>query len=154
MTEATDTLREAAERLPDRRSAVRAASALSRVAVRPGRVLNYDDGERPHFDMVEADTRDAAPLLDKAYGDLEKAAETLGHIRVTQQVEKTADGLAEASDRRRASALAGRLASTLERRKVVSRARERSQRSQELTLHDQGVPKQLWRLGGRLNHES
>jgi hypothetical protein len=131
MTSATDTLRDAAERVPERRIAQHAAAALSRVAARPGRVLVYSDDRAPRFDVDVPDPAEALPLMQRAYGNLDTAADTFGHIRLTQQIQKIADGLAGVGDKAPAAELTARLAGTLQERKVldsvVTKVRKRAQ---------------------------
>jgi len=129
---ANDTLRETMERLPARRVAIHAAAALAAVAATSGRVLT--EGADRHFDLVEAVPKDALPLVGDAYGDPDAAAETLGHIRMAEQVEQVATGLAETGERRAAGELTSRVAATLEDRKVLpSVVRRMRGRGEELS---------------------
>ncbi|MEU6380542.1 hypothetical protein [Streptomyces sp. NPDC046909] len=120
---ANDVLREAVERLPDSALAVHAAAALGRTAAVPGQILvqNPDDPRVKEFSTVVPDPADALPLLRKAYGDPDAAADTLGHIRLTQQVEQVAVALAATGDRpaQEAARLTNALADTLDARNVL-----------------------------------
>lgn len=129
---ANDILRETIERLPDRRIAMHAAAALGAVTAVPGRVLAYADGQEPRFDLSDPAPQTAAPLLERAYGDLNTSAETFGHIRVTERVEQVAGAMADTDARAGAADLTSRLATTLEQRNVlpsvVERVREEASR--------------------------
>ncbi len=126
LSDANAVLHDVVDRLPDRKVAVHAAAALAQVTAVPGQVLVEDDGER-RFVLVEASPEAAAPLLSAAYGDLDAAAATLGHIRVTEQVEKVAQALAATGEPEQGARLATGLADTLQARgvlaSVVSRVR-------------------------------
>jgi hypothetical protein len=117
LDQANSTLRTVLERLPQRRIAIHAAAALAGVTATAGRVLT--DGAERRFDMIDAAPKDAAPLLGQAYRDPEAAADTLGHIRMTDQVERVAAGLADGGQRREAADLTTRVADTLENRQVL-----------------------------------
>jgi hypothetical protein len=118
LPDANALLHEVVDRLPDRMVAVHAAAALARVAVVPGRVL---EGAGPDRRFVLAGTAPeaAAPMIAVAYGDLDAAAATLGHIRLTEQVQRTARGLAAAGDPTQGARLVASLADTLEARRVL-----------------------------------
>ncbi|MFE9023906.1 hypothetical protein ACFYNL_35805 [Streptomyces sp. NPDC007808] len=93
---AIDVLRDVVERIPDSALAVHAAAALGRTAATPGRVLLQDphDPRSKEFMTVEPDLALALPLLNKAYGAPDAAANTLGHIALAQQIHQTALALA------------------------------------------------------------
>jgi hypothetical protein len=118
LADANAVLHEVVDRLPDRMVTIHAAAALARVAAVPGRVLEGAGSER-RFVVVGASPAVAAPLIATAYGDLNAAAATLGHIRVTEQVERTARGLAGAGDPTQGARLVASLADTLEARRVL-----------------------------------
>src|SRR5262249_27943766 len=118
LTDANAVLQEVVGRLPDRKVAVHAAAALAEVAAVPGRVLAGEGADR-QFTVTEGSPEQAAPLVAAAYGDLDAAAATLGHIRVTEQVQQTAQALAAAGDPGRGVQLAASLADTLEARGVL-----------------------------------
>ncbi|MBC2901805.1 hypothetical protein [Streptomyces cupreus] len=120
---AGDILREVMERLPDSALAVHAAAALSRTATVPGRIL-VEDPEQPgnrEFRAVVPDPERALPLIEKAYGNLGAAADTLGHIGLTQQVEQVAVALAAGGEgvTQEAVRLTTDLADTLDARDVL-----------------------------------
>ncbi|WP_328870446.1 hypothetical protein OHT76_10230 [Streptomyces sp. NBC_00287] len=120
---ANDVLREAMERLPDSALAVHAAAALSRTATVPGRIL-VEDPDQPanrEFRAVVPDPERALPLIEKAYGDPGAAADTLGHIGLTQQVEQVAVALAAGGEgsTQEAVRLTTDLADTLDARNVL-----------------------------------
>lgn len=120
---ANDVLRETVARLPDSALAVHAAAALSCTATVPGQIL-FEDPEDPHikeFRTVAPDPEQALPLIEKAYGDPGAAADTLGHIGLTQQVEQVAIALAATGDRttQEAVRLTNAVADTLDARNVL-----------------------------------
>jgi hypothetical protein len=114
------TLHEVVDRMPDSGLAVHAAAALARVTASPGLVLDQIDG-RPHLVVREARPQEAEPLLAVAYDDLNAAANTVGHVRLTEMVSRAATGLAESGDQQYGADLAERLANTLEDRGVLPR---------------------------------
>lgn len=134
LDEANGTLRGAMERLAQRPIATHAAAALAHVTSTPGRVLvDRDDADR-RFELAEPAPKDAEPMIERAYGDLNAAADTLGHIRLTEQIEQVATGLAKAGERREAAALTDRLAATLADRQVLPSVVQRiREQSEELT---------------------
>ncbi|MEV0937401.1 hypothetical protein ACIBMX_46325 [Streptomyces phaeochromogenes] len=84
--------------LPDRRYWF---SWLQPGATVPGQIP-FEDPEDPHikeFRTVAPDPEQALPSIEKAYGDPGAAADTLGHIGLTQQVEQVAIALAATGDR-------------------------------------------------------
>ncbi len=117
---ATDTLREVIERMPESQLAKHAAACLSAVAVTPGLVLNEVDG-RVRLQTEPARPEVARPLLGVAFGDLDTAAETFGHIRLTEQVEGAATALAREGEQQQGAKLAEDLADTLQSRGVLPR---------------------------------
>ena len=112
-------LRDVVERLPDSALAVHAASALGYVEAVPGRVLVEHDPEHKEIGVTESRPDRALAMLATAYADLGRAADTLGHIRVTETVEQTARALAETDARPAAAQLAASLAGTLGQRGVL-----------------------------------
>jgi hypothetical protein len=120
---ANDILRETVARLPDSALAIHAAAALSCTATVPGQIL-FEDPEDPHikeFRTVAPDPEQALPLIEKAYGDPGAAADTLGHIGLTQQVEQVAIALAATGERttQEAVRLTNAVADTLDARNVL-----------------------------------
>jgi hypothetical protein len=114
---ANDALAEAAERFPDRRIAVHAQAALGAVAAKPGKVLE-EKGSGKEITVQEADVPEALDKLGSAYADLDVAADTFGHIDVTQQVMQYAETVKESGDAEAAGDIARNLADTLESRGV------------------------------------
>jgi hypothetical protein len=124
---ACTTLNEVVDRMPESGLGVHAAAALARVTASPGLVLEQIDG-RPQLEVREARPQEAEPLLAVAYDNLDAAANTVGHVRLTELVSRAATGLAASGEQRHGSELAARLANTLENRgvlpRVVSEVRE------------------------------
>ncbi|CCK31038.1 hypothetical protein BN159_6659 [Streptomyces davaonensis JCM 4913] len=120
---ANDVLREAVERLPDSALAVHAAAALGNTAAVPGRILVQDstDPRDREFKDVVPDPEQALPLIEKAYGNPVAAADTLGHIGLTRQVEQVAVALAAGGlgNPQEAARLTNDLADTLDARGVL-----------------------------------
>jgi len=114
---ANEVLSEVVERLPSSPLGVHAAAALGSVAAAPGRVL-VGVGSEQRFDVVGADPDAARTLLATAYADLPKAADTLGHIRLTQQAVVNAEALAATGASAEGAQIAGELATTLRSRGV------------------------------------
>jgi hypothetical protein len=117
---ANDTLAEAAERFPDRRIAVHAQAALGAVAAKPGKVLERSGSGEKEITVQEADVPEALDKLGSAYADLDAAADTFGHIDVTQQVMQYAETVKESGDAEAAGDIANSLADTLDARGVKS----------------------------------
>ena len=115
---ANDALAEAAERFPDRRIAVHAQAALGAVAAKPGKVLEEKGSGEKKIRVQQADVSEALDKLGSAYADLDVAADTFGHIDVTQQVMQYAETVKESGDAKAAGDIAGSLADTLESRGV------------------------------------
>ncbi|WP_405573297.1 hypothetical protein OG418_48565 [Streptomyces phaeochromogenes] len=106
--------------LPDRRYWF---SWLQPGATVPGQTL-FEDPDDPHikeFRTVAPDPEQALPLIEKAYGDPGAAADTLGHIGLTQQVEQVAIALAATGERttQEAVRLTNAVADTLDARNVL-----------------------------------
>ncbi|NRQ32845.1 hypothetical protein HII36_13485 [Nonomuraea sp. NN258] len=118
LTGAMDTLREIAEGQQERAVAKYAAACVARISAVPGRVLEVTDGER-RFTVTRAQPDVAERMVSIAYGDMNTAAETLGHIRLTQEVTRVARALVRQGDERRGASLADGLAHTLEQRAVL-----------------------------------
>ena len=94
-----DTLREVAERIPDRRAALHARLALGNVAARDTKRLEPDDkaGEaRMRVEVDKARPEEGHALLEEALiAEPEQAVESLGHIRWKRQVDGFSELLAE-----------------------------------------------------------
>jgi hypothetical protein len=115
---ANDALAEAAERFPDRRIAVHAQAALGAVAAKPGKVLEEKGSGEKQIRMQKANVSEALDQLGSAYADLDVAADTFGHIDVTQQVMQYAETVKASGDAQAAGDIADNLADTLETRGV------------------------------------
>jgi hypothetical protein len=112
-------LENVSDRLAGSRIAVHADAALGAAAVRDGIVLGdrSSDGVMG-VEVRRADPDEAARRLSAAFGDLDVAAQTFGHIGVTEKVMRDASALKAAGNRQEAGALATGLVETLEQRGV------------------------------------
>jgi hypothetical protein len=116
---ANDVLREVVERIPDEAVAKHAAACLALAETVPGKVLQGGgDGTGPRLELTTADTESGLQRAEQAYQDLNAAAETFGHIRLTRNVERIARSLDQQGKGERATQLVGGLARTLESRRV------------------------------------
>ncbi len=106
-------LAEVVARVPATPIGRHAAAALGSMAATPGRVPAGD-----RFELAEPDPAAARALLATAYADLPKAADTLGHIRLTRQAVVNAEALAATGARDEGARLAGAVAGTLRSRGV------------------------------------
>ncbi|WP_336211359.1 hypothetical protein [Nonomuraea sp. LPB2021202275-12-8] len=134
MDGAMDALREVTERQPDLAVARHAAACVARVTAVPGRVLE-GQGEDRRFAVTNPQPDVAERMLTMAYDDMNAAAETFGHIRLTEEVTRVARTLTRRGDERLGGRLADTLADTLEQRavlgSVVSAVRETVSRAKE-----------------------
>jgi hypothetical protein len=118
MTGANDILADAAERLPGTRIAMHAEAALGQVASRPGKIVEQDSDGDKKVRVQAADVGEALEQLGSAYADMDAAADTFGHIEVTERVVKYAETVKASGDAPEAGAIASNLADTLEARGV------------------------------------
>lgn len=119
---ANETLRQVAERLPDSRAAVHAGTALATPLARDGKVLTVrTDGRQAteEVEVVRAAPEAARELLTAALGDVDRAADALGHIAVVEQTAQLADVLASAGDTSGRDDVLDRSADVLTRRGVL-----------------------------------
>lgn len=87
LSKANDTLREIAERLPEKRVAFHAKLALSNPSTRRYKLLNMNGEKR--FQTLDKDMGMVKSLLDEAlFHDPQRSAETLGHIYYKKSVDK------------------------------------------------------------------
>ncbi|MFE0186773.1 reprolysin-like metallopeptidase [Streptomyces sp. NPDC058989] len=129
MDDANDVLREVTDRIPDELVAKHAAACLSTAATIPGKVMS--DGGARRIEARGTDADAGMELARRAYEDLDTAAETFGHIRLTRNVEAIAVALDEQDRREPATQLLGRLAQTLQDRQVKPRVVERVQQLEQ-----------------------
>jgi hypothetical protein len=95
---ANETLRRITEELPDSNAAVHAAAALGAPMASDGKVLRVTPDGQEAVVMQDASPGEARQLLSAALGDVDRAADALGHIDVTRQTERLADVLAADGD--------------------------------------------------------
>ncbi|MFD6967980.1 hypothetical protein [Streptomyces sp. NPDC059949] len=116
---ANDVLREVVDRIPDEGVAKHAAACLALADTVPGKVMRGGgDGTGPRLELTTSDTEAGWQRAEQAYGDLNAAAETFGHIRLTRNIEHMARSLDQQGEGRDATQLVGDLARTLESRRV------------------------------------
>ncbi|WP_330286138.1 hypothetical protein [Streptomyces sp. NBC_00576] len=130
LDDANDVLREVTERIPDAAVAKHSAACLATATAVPGKVLTTRNGTA----SIEARGTDAEAgrqLAERAYGDFDAAANTFGHIRLTQDVTRCAVGLEELGRRDSATQLLDGLAQTLEGRHVKPEVVQRVQRERQ-----------------------
>ncbi|GIH97755.1 hypothetical protein Psi01_83850 [Planobispora siamensis] len=118
LTGEMDLLNRLIEEQPDRAVTRVAATCLARVAAVPGRRLEGEGAER-RFIATTPQPEVAEQMLTVAYDDMNAAAETLGHIRLTQEVTRVARALVRQGDDQHGSRLTTDLANTLEQRAVL-----------------------------------
>jgi hypothetical protein len=131
---ANDVLREVTERIPDAAVAKHAAACLATATAVPGKVLTARDGT-PSIEAKGTDPEAGWQLAQQAYGDLDTAADTFGHIRLTRGVTRCATGLDSLGRRDSATQLLDGLVQTLEdrhvKREVVQKVRRDRQQIAE-----------------------
>jgi hypothetical protein len=117
-----DTLREVAERLPERPAALHARLALGNVAARDTKRLEPDDrsGEaRMRVAIDKAKPEEGHALLEEALiAEPAQAVESLGHIRWKRQVDGLSDLLAERGETEEAARVQDVVYETLSKREV------------------------------------
>ncbi|WP_326573134.1 hypothetical protein OG889_00190 [Streptomyces sp. NBC_00481] len=129
---ANDVLREVVDRIPGEAVAKHAAACLALAETVPGKVMRGGgDGSGPRLELTTADTESGRQRAEQAYGDLNAAAETFGHIRLARDIEHLARSLDQQGKSEPATRLVSGLARTLENRRVkpsvVKRARKLEQ---------------------------
>ena len=129
---ATDTLRQVADRLPNRRVARHALIPLGLSVMEPAQVLDIDGAIEPLLEGVERQKiiRIVPDNPDQARADLSKAllgadaalaAESLGHVDYKIYVDDLTDLLADRGERKEAANVQKSLRAVLGARKVASR---------------------------------
>lgn len=124
MTEATETLREVVDRLPESAASIHAAIALGKPLARDYKQLSVDGSvEQPLAIRVrKAEPESAMTLLGSALTQSPgQAIETLGHIPYRAETEQLASFLAERGGQDEAAAVADVLLETLSSRRVRGR---------------------------------
>jgi hypothetical protein len=112
MDHANGVLKEVVERIPEEPVATHAATCLLRAAAVPGKVLDHGRIRQGVLDL------ETGPLAERAYGDYDAAAETLGHIRLTDSVKRVATAGREREEGVPGTDLLTTLVRTLKRRGV------------------------------------
>ena len=116
---ANETLQQVAERLPESRAAVHATAVLGTPMAADGKVLTVTAEGEETVEVVPGAPDQARELLSAALGDFDRAADSLGHIAVTEQTKRLADVMAvEGNTSARADLLRGS-ADALARRGVL-----------------------------------
>jgi hypothetical protein len=116
---ANDVLRDVVDRIPDEAVAKHAAACLAMAETVPGKVIqDGGDGRGPRLELTAADLESGWQRAEQAYGDLNAAAETFGHIRLARNIEHIARSLDQQGKGEPATRLVSGLALTLESRRV------------------------------------
>ncbi|GAA3134531.1 hypothetical protein [Streptomyces echinatus] len=116
---ANDVLREVVDRIPDEAVAKHAAACLALTETVPGKVMQGGgDDTGPRLELTTSDPESGWQRTKQAYQDLNAAAETFGHIRLTCNVEHIAKSLDQQGKGQPAAELVSGLARTLESRRV------------------------------------
>lgn len=116
---ANATLWEVTGQLPDSSLALHAKAVLGTPLASDGKVLITAPEGGEKVSLQPASPESARQLLSDALGDFDRAADTLGHIGVREQVERLAGVLADEDDTAARDDLLGRSAEALERRDVL-----------------------------------
>ncbi len=119
LTGANETLQQVAEQLPESRAAVHANSVLGAPMMSDGKVLVTDEDGNEAAEIVAASPEEGRELLAAALGDFDRAADSLGHIAVTEQTKRYAKALDDAGDTSAKEALLSSAADALARRGVL-----------------------------------
>jgi hypothetical protein len=119
LTTANTALQRVADKLPGSMAAVHANAVLGAPKALPGKVLDVDRDGRELVKVEAAAPEQARELLSKAVGDVDKAADALGHIAVTEHIGRLADTMAIDGDARARTDLLRGAADVLERRGVL-----------------------------------
>ncbi len=119
LDEANETLQDVAERLPESRAAVHARTVLGTPMATDGKVLVTDTDGREVVEVVPAEPEQAGQLLSAALDDFDRAADSLGHIAVTDQTKRLAGVMADAGDSSGRAELLNASADALDRRGVL-----------------------------------
>ena len=116
---ANETLRRVAERLPRSRAAVHATAALGTPMAADGKILTLTAEGKEAVEVRSAAPAQARDLLSAALGDIDGAADSLGHIAVTEQTRRLADVMAVHGDTATRANLLDQTADVLARRGVL-----------------------------------
>jgi len=116
---ANETLRQVAERLPESRAAVHATAVLGTPMAADGKVLTVTAEGEETVEVMPGAPDEARELLSAALGDFDRAADSLGHIAVTEQTKRLADVMAVEGDTSARADLLRGSADALARRGVL-----------------------------------
>lgn len=116
---ANQILQQVAERLPESRAAVHATAVLGTPMVADGKVLEVTADGRETVKIIPGAPAEARQLLSAALGDFDRAADSLGHIAVTEQTKRLAAVMAVEGDTSARADLLRGSAEALARRGVL-----------------------------------
>ena len=116
---ANSALREVAEQLPGSQAAVHANAVLGTPMASDGKVLVVDQDGLERVAVIPSSPSEAQHLLSAALGDINRAADTLGHIGVAEQTTQLAAVLEMEGDATASAAVLDRSADALEQRGVL-----------------------------------
>ncbi|OIV38015.1 hypothetical protein BIV57_08035 [Mangrovactinospora gilvigrisea] len=130
LTGANEVLREAMKQLPDQPIAQHAAAALAVPAAGPGAVLEDEGpGGKRRVRIQRPDGKAAGQLISTAYGDMGRAADTFGNVRLAELVARTSAALSDAGDAKGAQDLQQKCAKALRDRGVPQQVAEEIKKS-------------------------
>jgi hypothetical protein len=116
---ANEILQQVAERLPESKAAVHAAAVLGTPMAKDGKVLTVTNEGKETVKVVPAAPSQARELLSAALQDFDMAADSLGHIAITEQTRRLGDLIAAEGDTSAREDLLNQSADALARRGVL-----------------------------------
>jgi hypothetical protein len=116
---ANEILQQVAERLPESKAAVYATAVLGAPMATDGKILTVTDKGKETIKVVPAAPSQARELLSAALRDFDMAADSLGHIAITEQARRLGDVMAAEGDTSARDDLLNQSADTLARRGVL-----------------------------------
>ncbi|MFI7499251.1 hypothetical protein ACIBVL_12195 [Streptomyces sp. NPDC049687] len=136
---ANDVLRQTIERVPEEPVAKHAAACLATATAIPGKVLTRTAEGGARIEPRSTDVDGGLEMAQRAYGDLDAAADTFGHIRLTRRIEATAGALAEQDRHDPATNLLDRLTQTLRGRGVGPQYVQKVEKLKQRLTQDRGA---------------
>jgi hypothetical protein len=116
---ANEILKQVAEQLPQSKAAVHATAVLGTPMAADGKVLTVTGNGKETVKVVPAAPSQARELLSAALRDFDMAADSLGHITITEQTRRLGDLIAAEGDTSGRDELLNQSADALARRGVL-----------------------------------